>query len=182
MSAKRSSWNGFSSAMVSAVICLSTVGDLSTHTTKYASPTLTYKVLANMRRVGKGFSGVETPLFEGMLIRQELEEKRDTDEHVKDITVGDDANGDDTAAHKEVPTGRMIDEMDKDDAVVLMDNKEDDKKVEEAKVVKSAQEDEPAEVHEVVDVVTTAKLITKVVIVASETVTAASVIIFAAEP
>nr|GFA27029.1 hypothetical protein [Tanacetum cinerariifolium] len=46
----------------------------------------------------------------------------------------------------------------------------------------SMQEDEPAEVHEVVDVVTTAKLITEVVTAASETVTAASVIISAAEP
>nr|GFD01586.1 hypothetical protein [Tanacetum cinerariifolium] len=40
------------------------VGDLSTHTTKYTSPSLTKKVFANTRRVGKGFSGVETPLFE----------------------------------------------------------------------------------------------------------------------
>nr|GEY60452.1 RNA-directed DNA polymerase, eukaryota [Tanacetum cinerariifolium] len=43
------------------------VGDLSTHTTKYTSPALTKKVFANMRRVGKGFSGVETPLFEGVV-------------------------------------------------------------------------------------------------------------------
>nr|GEX37731.1 hypothetical protein [Tanacetum cinerariifolium] len=43
------------------------------------------------------------------------------------------------------------------------------------------QEDEPAEVHEVVDVVTTAKLITEVITAASETVTAASATIFAAE-
>nr|GFA66665.1 hypothetical protein [Tanacetum cinerariifolium] len=43
------------------------VGDLSTHTTLFISPALTQKVFANMRRVGKGFSGVETPLFEGML-------------------------------------------------------------------------------------------------------------------
>nr|GEZ67574.1 hypothetical protein [Tanacetum cinerariifolium] len=40
------------------------VGDLSTHTTHFISPVLTQKVFANMRRVGKGFSGVETPLFE----------------------------------------------------------------------------------------------------------------------
>nr|GEV66155.1 uncharacterized mitochondrial protein AtMg00810-like [Tanacetum cinerariifolium] len=39
------------------------IGNLSTHTTRYISPTLTQKVFANMRRVGKGFSGVETPLF-----------------------------------------------------------------------------------------------------------------------
>nr|GEU65355.1 hypothetical protein [Tanacetum cinerariifolium] len=47
------------------------LGDLSTHTTKYTSPALTQKVFANMRRVGKGFSGVEIPLFEGMLVVQE---------------------------------------------------------------------------------------------------------------
>nr|GFA28976.1 hypothetical protein [Tanacetum cinerariifolium] len=40
------------------------VGDLSTHTTRFISPVLTQKVFANMRWVGKGFSGVETPLFE----------------------------------------------------------------------------------------------------------------------
>nr|GEZ36198.1 hypothetical protein [Tanacetum cinerariifolium] len=51
------------------------VGDLSTHTTRFISPALTQKVFANMRRVGKGFSGVETPLFEGMLVaRQPTEE------------------------------------------------------------------------------------------------------------
>nr|GEW46634.1 hypothetical protein [Tanacetum cinerariifolium] len=51
MSAKRTSWNEFSSSMASAIICLSS-GDLSTHTTKYTSPALTQKVFANMRRVG----------------------------------------------------------------------------------------------------------------------------------
>nr|GFC44316.1 hypothetical protein [Tanacetum cinerariifolium] len=44
------------------------VRDLSTHTTRFISPALTQKVFANMRRVRKGFSGVETPLFEGMLV------------------------------------------------------------------------------------------------------------------
>nr|GEX49431.1 reverse transcriptase domain-containing protein [Tanacetum cinerariifolium] len=105
--------------------------------------------------------------------------------------------------------GRIIDEMDKDDVVALMDDKEKDKKDEEAKVVEddqvqgrqaesqaeiykidmdhaskvlSMQEDEPTEVQEVVDVITTAKLITEVVTAASETVTAASTTISAAEP
>nr|GEX21570.1 zf-CCHC domain-containing protein/UBN2 domain-containing protein [Tanacetum cinerariifolium] len=71
--------------------------------------------------------------------------------------------------------GRIIDEMDKDDAVALMDGEEEDKKEEEANVVEDDQEDEPAEVHEVVDVVTTAKLIIEVV-------TAASITISIAEP
>nr|GFB01706.1 hypothetical protein [Tanacetum cinerariifolium] len=104
--AKRTSWNEFSSAMASALICLSSgqrfnfskyifeslvrnvdssskfymyprfiqliiqtnIVDLSKHTSRYISPVLTQKVFANMRRVGKGFSGVETPLFETMLV------------------------------------------------------------------------------------------------------------------
>nr|GEX75526.1 retrovirus-related Pol polyprotein from transposon TNT 1-94 [Tanacetum cinerariifolium] len=61
LSTKSTSWNEFSTAMASA----NQVGDLSTHTTRYISHTLTQKVFANMRRVRKGFSGVETPLFEG---------------------------------------------------------------------------------------------------------------------
>nr|GEZ28844.1 hypothetical protein [Tanacetum cinerariifolium] len=51
------------------------VGDLSTHTTRFISSALTQKVFANMRRVGKGFSGVETPLFEGMLAARQLAEE-----------------------------------------------------------------------------------------------------------
>nr|GEY50879.1 reverse transcriptase domain-containing protein [Tanacetum cinerariifolium] len=96
LSAKRTSWNEFSSAMASALICLSTgqrfnfskyifeslvrnvdstskfymyprfiqliiqstIADLSKHTNRYISPMLTQKVFANMRRVGKGFSGI----------------------------------------------------------------------------------------------------------------------------
>nr|GEW27301.1 hypothetical protein [Tanacetum cinerariifolium] len=54
MSAKRTSWNDFISAMASAVICLSTE---------------------------KGCSGVETPLFEGMLVVGEIEEQGDAEEH-----------------------------------------------------------------------------------------------------
>nr|GEX82042.1 hypothetical protein [Tanacetum cinerariifolium] len=45
------------------------VDDMSTHNTRYTSPALTQKVFANMRRVGKGFSGVETPLFALMLVQ-----------------------------------------------------------------------------------------------------------------
>nr|GEU89388.1 putative ribonuclease H-like domain-containing protein [Tanacetum cinerariifolium] len=48
------------------------VGDLSSHTTNYTSHALTQKVFANMRKVGKGFSRVDTPLFEGMLVPQQV--------------------------------------------------------------------------------------------------------------
>nr|GEX58807.1 hypothetical protein [Tanacetum cinerariifolium] len=49
------------------LIIQTNIADLSKHTTRYISPVLTQKVFVNMRRVGKGFSGVETPLFESML-------------------------------------------------------------------------------------------------------------------
>nr|GEY56696.1 hypothetical protein [Tanacetum cinerariifolium] len=124
MSAKRTSWNEFSSFMASAVICLSTgrkfnfskyivdilvrnmdssskfymyprflqlmiraqVGDLSSHTIKYLSPVLTQKVFTNMRRVGKGFSRAETPLFEGMIVAQQVDDVAD------EVTAGVNVN------------------------------------------------------------------------------------------
>nr|GEV06853.1 hypothetical protein [Tanacetum cinerariifolium] len=343
MSAKRTSWNEFSSSMASAVICLSLgrkfnfskyifdsivknvdslstfymyylflqlmirkqVGDLSTHTIKYTSPALTQKVFANMKRVGKGVSGVETPLFKGMLVAQKVSESVADVEHDEGVpAAGVVTEGDVSAAHDEVLTadeepsipsptpptsppkpyqdipstsqaqptppqstqiaqaleitklkrrvkklerrnkvkvlklgslqkvgttsrvetfdetvmddisnqGRMIAEMDQDADIVLEDDKEvadevkyvqDDinesaqdqrrKAESQAKIYKidlehankvlSMQEDEfkPAEVQEVVDVVTTAKIITEVVTAASETITAASETITADE-
>nr|GEZ42634.1 RNA-directed DNA polymerase homolog [Tanacetum cinerariifolium] len=121
LSAKRTSWNEFSIAMASAVICLSKgqnfnfskyifdslvrnvdssskfymypcfiqliiqnqVRDLSTHTTCFISPALTQKVFANMRRVRKGFSGVETSLFEGILAVGQPTEEELVDEQVQ---------------------------------------------------------------------------------------------------
>nr|GEZ35032.1 hypothetical protein [Tanacetum cinerariifolium] len=175
------------------------------------------KVFANIRRVGKGFSRVETPLFEGMLVAGVIEEEG-AEEQVQDVVDDAAAQRADTSEaldacaaltrrvehleydkvaqaleitklkRRRIDTsedivmddasnqGRMIDDLDKDDAVALMDDKEEEKRN------KSMQEDEPAEVQEVVDVVTIAKLIIEVVTAASETVTAASTTIFAAEP
>nr|GEV92744.1 hypothetical protein [Tanacetum cinerariifolium] len=70
------------------------VGNLSNHTTKYTSPALTQKVFANKQRVGKGFTRVETPLFESMLVEQHADEKGDADENVEEVNVGDAAEGD----------------------------------------------------------------------------------------
>nr|GEW36940.1 hypothetical protein [Tanacetum cinerariifolium] len=68
MSAKRTSWNEFSLAMASALFAC-----LQVHSIDYPEPT----------RVGKGCSGVETPLFEGMLVAREHEEQGDADEQVQ---------------------------------------------------------------------------------------------------
>nr|GFA45073.1 hypothetical protein [Tanacetum cinerariifolium] len=121
LSAKRTSWNEFSTTMASVVICLSTgqsfnfskyifdslvhnvdssskfymyprfiqliiqnqISDLSTHTTSYISLDLTQKVFVNMRRVRKGFSGIETPLFEGMITAREVTEDKIAEEQVQ---------------------------------------------------------------------------------------------------
>nr|GEW27362.1 uncharacterized mitochondrial protein AtMg00810-like [Tanacetum cinerariifolium] len=338
MSAKRTSWNEFSLAMASTVICMSTgrkfnfskyifeslvrnvdssskfymyprflqlviqnqLGNLSSHTTKYISPALTQIVFANIRRVGKSFSGVETPLFEGMLVVGENVEEGITAEQVQDdADVAAAQEGVIAAIEKDVqeqsipsptpppqppqdlssnssvqPTppsspqsqpqtqpqatdfplgllqttldtyaaltsrieqlesdkmskaldisklkkrvkrlekgnkvkGRMIDELDRDEDVALTAKKEEERKTKEAKTsdgddqvkgrqaeiyqidmdhppkVLSMQEDEPTEVEEVVEVVTTAKLITKVVAIASKLVSAASTTIPAVGP
>nr|GEU55526.1 hypothetical protein [Tanacetum cinerariifolium] len=47
------------------------IDDMTSHNTRYTSPALTQKVFANMWRVGKGFSGVETPLFTLMLVQSQ---------------------------------------------------------------------------------------------------------------
>nr|GEV54265.1 hypothetical protein [Tanacetum cinerariifolium] len=239
MSAKRTSWNEFSSSMASVVICLSK---------------------------GKGFSGVKTPVFEGMIVEQQVD-KGDAEVNVDNVsTAGVTADGDVSAANVEVPTvdeepsipsptpptplpqpsqdipstsqdkiaqaleitmlkqrvkklerknkERMIADMDADADIVLKEAKDvvadivkdvQDADVKEsthdqgrkaesqAKIYKidlehankvlSTQEEEikPAEVQEVVDVVTTAKIIIEVVTAASNTITAASINITAAD-
>nr|GFA29127.1 hypothetical protein [Tanacetum cinerariifolium] len=92
--------------------------------------------------------------------------------------------------------GRMIDELDKEEGDVLMNEKEETKEVKDitsdaqvegrqaeiyqvdmdhAAKVLSTQEDEP-EVHEAVEVVITAKLITEVVVAVNETVIVVDVV------
>nr|GEY70467.1 hypothetical protein [Tanacetum cinerariifolium] len=73
----------------------------------------------------------------------------------------------DTVMDNESNQGRMIAEMDQDDAVVLKDDKQEDREVDDA--VKDVKDD----AKEVVEVVTTAKLIYEVT-VASDPITAAS--------
>nr|GEU69990.1 hypothetical protein [Tanacetum cinerariifolium] len=79
------------------------VGDLSSHKTKYSSPALTKKVFANIKRVGKGCSIVETPLFERMIVAQQVGEGV-AEVNVKDVsTVGVAAEGATSVADDEVP-------------------------------------------------------------------------------
>nr|GEW37736.1 hypothetical protein [Tanacetum cinerariifolium] len=125
------------------------LGDLSTHTTKYNSPDLTQKVFANMRRVGKGFLRVETPLFEGMLVAGEPEEQE-----ALDVCA---------------TLTRRVEHLEHDKVAQAL---------EITKLKKRVKKLERAN-KEAVEVVTTAKLITEVVAAVSESVTAASATIAA---
>nr|GEV97008.1 hypothetical protein [Tanacetum cinerariifolium] len=260
MSAKRTLWNEFSSAMASAVICMSTGRKFNF---SYIFESLVRNVDSSSkfymypRRVGKGCSGVETLLFEGMLVARELEEHGDTEEQGVDFPMSllqealdacvalarrvEHLEHDKMAQDLEIiklntrvknlertnkvktlklrrlrkvrtiqrvdtsydtlmkdvsNQGRIIDELDKDEGTVLMNEKEETEEVRDnngdaqvkgrhadiyqidmdhAAKVLSMQEDE-SEVHESVEVVTTTKLITEVVAAVSETVSAAAVV------
>nr|GEV47668.1 hypothetical protein [Tanacetum cinerariifolium] len=76
---------------------LAIVGDLSSHTTKYTSIAFTQKVFANMRRIGKRFSRVDTPLFdEGCIQTGRKIAKLDADKDVTLVDAEEDMDADDT--------------------------------------------------------------------------------------
>nr|GEY45820.1 retrotransposon protein, putative, unclassified [Tanacetum cinerariifolium] len=230
------------------------IDDLSTHTTRFISPALTQKVFENMRRVGEGFSGVETHLFEGMLVAREIAEEADAQVQADDAAVQEPVQRIPPQAPPQgakFPThlfqqvldtcsaltrrveilehekaaqkldiirlkarrvessddmedvfnqGRMIDDLDKDEGIELVVDQVKDADTAKTKgrhaekqaeiynldldhpsKVLSMQEDD-SEVQEVVEVVTTAKLITEVVTATTTQVVAASTTIPAAKP
>nr|GEU50537.1 hypothetical protein [Tanacetum cinerariifolium] len=115
------------------LIVVHQLGDMSHHQDIYDNPSLSKKVFANMKRVGTSFPGVITLLFENML----------------------------------VPAAEEVDM----DEVVEVNLQEEQAKaynldLQHSKKVLSMQdidEEEPAEVEEVLEVVTAAKLMTEVV-------------------
>nr|GEX16798.1 putative reverse transcriptase domain-containing protein [Tanacetum cinerariifolium] len=87
VSAKRTTCKEFSCSMASAIICLTTgrkfnfsmyIFDNMTYplTTTSIHP-LTQKVFDNIRKLGKGFSGLETPLFASMPVQPQAEVEED---------------------------------------------------------------------------------------------------------
>nr|GEZ18363.1 hypothetical protein [Tanacetum cinerariifolium] len=135
-----------------------------------------------MRRVGKGCSGVETPLFENMLEVREI----DAEEEVQQVL--------DKCSALVLRVEGLEISVDIDKGIELVDDQEKDAQVKGRQADKqseiynidldhtckvlSMQED--TEVQEVVEVVNAAKLITKVVTAVATT--AASIPIPAAEP
>nr|GEU97786.1 hypothetical protein [Tanacetum cinerariifolium] len=144
-----------------------------------------------MRRVGKGCSGVETPLIEGMIVAQQVGEGA-AEVNVEDVpatgvtdegaaSVNDDevpATVDEPSITSPTPStqppptiqdipstsqGRITADMDGDKDVTLKDVAAVAKDVQDAEIEESSDDVdiELAELKEVVEVVTTAKLITK---------------------
>ncbi|GKA12170.1 hypothetical protein Tco_0691716 [Tanacetum coccineum] len=89
MGSKTTAWNEFSSTMASAIICLAT--NQKFNFSKYIFESmirnldnLSGKFLMyprNMRRVGKGFSGRVTPLFQTMVVQNQSELGEDESVH-----------------------------------------------------------------------------------------------------
>nr|GEX99249.1 copia protein [Tanacetum cinerariifolium] len=98
------SWNEFISSMASAAICLSTGRKFNF--SKYIFGSLVRNVDSSTKfyMVGKGFSWVETPLFEGMIVAQQADDV--ADEVAAGVNVDDAAgvNVDDVPAATDEPT------------------------------------------------------------------------------
>nr|GEV85804.1 uncharacterized mitochondrial protein AtMg00810-like [Tanacetum cinerariifolium] len=141
------------------------VDDLSSYNTKYTSPSLTQKVFSNMGRIGKGFSGMKTPLFDAMLVPQQVqadvaEVKEDEDEANEKVANLEQ----DKISH----------------ALEITKLKQRVKKLEKKRRTKHSRLKilrmvEPNEVKEVLEVVTAAKLMTEVVTTVAPITTAAQV-------
>nr|GEU87902.1 hypothetical protein [Tanacetum cinerariifolium] len=154
MSAKHTSWNEFSWAMASAVICLSTGGwEKDAQGLKHHYLREALDACAALAR--------QVEHLEHDKVAQDLEIIK-LKTRVKKL--------------KRTNKGRIIDELDKDEGAVLMNERRKHKRLGiTLKAVETMQEDE-SEVQEAVEVVTTAKLITEVIAAVSETVSAAAIV------
>ncbi|GJT42356.1 hypothetical protein Tco_0951071 [Tanacetum coccineum] len=65
------------------------LGDMSTHKKIFVNPFHTKKVFANMKRVGKNFSGRITPLFDTMMVQasKEVEVPQDVTENEESVST-----------------------------------------------------------------------------------------------
>nr|GEZ79443.1 hypothetical protein [Tanacetum cinerariifolium] len=82
MSAKRTAWNEFNCSMASAVICLATGRKFNFSKYIFDSMVRNVDIPSKFLMIGKGFSGIETPLFATMLVQPQaaLEEEDEDDE------------------------------------------------------------------------------------------------------
>nr|GEX69164.1 hypothetical protein [Tanacetum cinerariifolium] len=200
LSSNYTSWNEFSSAMASAVICLSTgeiqeqgdaeeqvQDDIDDAAAQGADTAIEGddEALDAYAALARCIENLEYDKVAQALEITKLKRR------VKKLERGNNAK---VLNLKRLKKGRMIDELDRDEGVALIDDVGAEKKAEEAQFagddhvkgrqaeiykidmdhaskVLSMQEDKP-KVQEVVDVVSTTKLITEVVTAASTTIVA----------
>nr|GEX42539.1 hypothetical protein [Tanacetum cinerariifolium] len=179
------------------------VDDLSSHNTKYTSPALTQKVFANMRRIGKGYLRVKTPLFDAMLVQQQVHDdakvQDDEDDHeVSAAPTLPSPTPATTQAQSAQPSSQPQQQPTQptnisESSMTLLNklmetyatltqkvaNLEQDKIAQALEITKLNMQDndevKPAEVEEVLKVVTAAKLMTEVVTTAAPITTVAQV-------
>nr|GEZ12590.1 hypothetical protein [Tanacetum cinerariifolium] len=118
-------------------------------------------------RIGKGFSGVETPLFDAMLVQQQVQddvaEVEEDEDNEKVLNLEQDKIAQDLEITKLKQT------------VKKLENRRGFKSSGFKRLRKDTDEAEPAEVEEVLKVVTAAKLMTEVVTTAAPITTATQV-------
>nr|GEW03402.1 hypothetical protein [Tanacetum cinerariifolium] len=154
------------------------IANLSSHTTKYTSPALTQKVFTNMRRVGKGFSGVDAPLFDAAT-SPSLPPPQQPPSHDAKISMTLLNTLLETCATSTKKVGTL--EQDKiAQAIEITKLKQRVRRLEKKRKLKASRfkrlrKAEPAKVEEVIEVVTAAKLMTKVVTTATTTITASPI-------
>nr|GEU70182.1 hypothetical protein [Tanacetum cinerariifolium] len=151
------------------------VGDLTSHTTKYTSPALTQKVFANMRRVGKGFSRVDTPLFAGMSMPQQALDVEDAAEDEDDVNETCATLTKRVANLEQDKVAQAIEITKLKQRVRRLERKRQFKSLGLKRLRKDTNKTEPDEVEEVIKVVIVSKLMTKVVTTATTPITDAQV-------
>nr|GEV83564.1 putative ribonuclease H-like domain-containing protein [Tanacetum cinerariifolium] len=183
------------SSVLPQIRSLTSQGDMSHHQDIYDNPSLTKKVFANIKRVGTGFSGVITPLFDNILVpaaeevdkieklkdrvhKLEEENKILKEKSFKSVTIHPATPVEDK--EESFKKRRMTSDMDEDIKVNLEEAQAkaynlDLQHSEKVLNMQDIDEEEPAEVEEVLEVVTAAKLIIKIVTTAEPTTTAAQV-------
>nr|GEU81776.1 reverse transcriptase domain-containing protein [Tanacetum cinerariifolium] len=177
------------------------------------------EIFKELSRIGKGFSRVETPLFEGMLVPQQA--AADVDNVVVDDDAADDVppvaaeptppsppptttppppqelpftsqvvptppptpiDQPSSPPQQQQPSQPTIEDASKQREIIAKIDADEDVILEEVDAEKDDKDDveEPAELQEVIEVFTTAKLMTEVVTAATTTITAATTPITAA--
>nr|GEU59462.1 reverse transcriptase domain-containing protein [Tanacetum cinerariifolium] len=142
------------------------LGDMSHHKDIYDNPSLTKKVFANMKRVGTGFSMVVTALFDNMLVSATKE--------VVDTVAPD------VEKERSFKQERIIVDIDEDVEINLEEAQAkpymmDLEHQEKVLSMKDVDDEEPADVEEVLEVVKAAKLMIEVVTTVGATTTAKAI-------